>query len=111
MRENIDIQAVARINYTSEDIKVLVELASNYKSLMTNYAYIQREFLGVYIIQREFLGVEYKDYPLTLHKVILSLGDSQREFVYTVPYYNIPLYVNSGSLHLFVRWRLELVNE
>ena len=100
MKEYHNIQAIAKINYTNEDIIDLIELAS----------YDNSE-LG-WKIQKGFLGVRVDQFRLVLHKIIKKLPGGQfnefRDFIYTVPFEEIPLHINSESLNLFVLWKVKI---
>lgn len=100
MGEYDNIKAISKISYDSEDIAVLIELAS------------QMDCMDSWKIQKSFLGVGFKEYPLVLYKAIKKIRGQKfskyRYFVYTVPFEEVPLYINSKNLKFFVQWRMKI---
>jgi len=107
------------INYTPEDIWCLIEISSRVK--------VPKALLvASWSIKSTFLGIEYNKLPLALNKALKTYCryietycrcievpieanyGYIREFVFTVPFEDVPLSLSDNWLSLFATWRLKI---
>ena len=103
---------LSKINYTPEDIGCLIEISS--------WVRVPKTLLvASWSIQSTFLGIEYNKLPQALNEALKTycrhiegtLGANYgyiREFVFTVPFEDVPLSLSDNRLILFATWRLKI---
>jgi hypothetical protein len=105
---------LAKINYTFSDIENLIEIVSWYQKDFSRRYFSMSSCLRIF--HTNLIGLDPGQELQTLAKATNRLdeifvkkeGVSFREFIFTVPYDEVPLYIRFKYLEPFVKWRLKI---